>query len=185
MENRKRETIIGACVVLLGTAVLTLAYVGKSHASVDGYEVEARFNRAEGVSVGSDVRLSGVSVGKVVGQTLDDRFRAVLTFRIAPDVQIPSDSAALVQTDCLLGAKFVAIQVGGNDDMLKAGQAFAYTQDSVNVQDLLEQIIAQGQAKQARERQEAARLQQVQQQLQQQPAAQPPASQEAAPQGAP
>ena len=149
MITRQRETAIGACVVLFGAIVLAIAYGTGGRASVPGYELSARFNKAEGISQGSDVRLAGVTVGKVVGQTLDDRFRAVIRFRVAPSVQLPDDSAALVQTDGLLGAKFIALQPGGDETNLKPGDELRYTQDSMNVQDLLELIIAQAQAKRA------------------------------------
>jgi phospholipid/cholesterol/gamma-HCH transport system substrate-binding protein len=147
--SRRREAIIGAGVMLLGAAVLAFAYGASNRAAVPGYELVARFNKAEGIGVGSDVRLAGVPIGKVVGQSLDDRFRAVIRFRVAPDILIPDDSAALIQTDGLLGAKFIALQPGADETNMKPGEELRYTQDSMNVQDLLEMIIAQGKAKRA------------------------------------
>lgn len=147
MNSRDRETLIGAGVVLAGAVVLAVAYGGVGRASVPGYDLVAHFNRADGIGLGSDVRLSGVSVGKVVGQSLDDHFRAVITLRLAPDVPVPADSAALIQTDGLLGAKYIAIQPGADEANLKAGEELHYSQDSMNLQDLLELIIAQGKAK--------------------------------------
>lgn len=149
MISRRRETVIGAGVVLLGAAVLAFAYGASSRASVPGYELVARFNKADGIALGSDVRLAGVSVGKVVGQSLDDRFRAVIRFRVEADLQVPDDSAALILTDGLLGSKFIALQPGADDTTMKPGEELRYTQDSMNVQDLLEMIIAQGKAKRA------------------------------------
>lgn len=144
-----REAIIGAGVLFAGALILGLAYQGRSHAEVKGYDLSASFNRAEGVGVGTDVRLAGVNVGKVIAQNLGDHFRAVLTFRVSPDVKIPADSAALIYTDGLLGGKFIALQPGGDEEDMKPGQQFLYTQDAVNVPELLELIIAQGKAKRA------------------------------------
>jgi len=151
--SRERETAIGAMVLLVGLAVLGVSYGASSRAKLEGYDLQARFNKADGISVGSDLRLSGLSIGKVVAQGLDDRFRAVLTLRLQPGITIPTDSSAIIQTDGLMGAKFVAIQPGGEDEVLKPGQMFQSTQDSVNVQDLLEQIIAQGEARREKQQQ--------------------------------
>ncbi len=147
MNSRDRETLIGACVVLVGALVLAFSYGSAGRAALPGYDLLAHFNKADGIGLGSDVRLSGVSVGKVVGQALDDHFRAVITIRMAPGVPVPTDSAALIQTDGLLGAKFIALQPGGDEADLKPGDALRYSQDSMNLQDLLELIIAQAEAK--------------------------------------
>lgn len=153
VTSRERETLIGACVILTGLAVLGFAYVtGAKHTKIQGYDVEAAFNKAEGISVGSDLRLAGVTVGKVVAQRLDDRYRAVLTLRVAEGVTFPVDSAAQIQTDGLMGGKFIAVQPGGEDEVIKPGKSFQFTQDSVNVQDLLEQIIAQGESRRAKQK---------------------------------
>lgn len=149
MNSRDRETLIGAGVVLAGALILAVSYGGVGRASLPGYDLVAHFNRADGIGLGSDVRLSGVSVGKVVGQSLDDRFRAIITMRMAPNVPVPTDSAALIQTDGLLGAKFIAIQPGADEVDLKPGEEMRYSQDSMNLQDLLELIIAQAKAKRA------------------------------------
>ncbi|PKU21415.1 MlaD family protein [Telmatospirillum siberiense] len=149
MNSRDRETLIGAGVVLAGALILAVSYGGAGRASLPGYDLVAHFNKADGIGLGSDVRLSGVSVGKVAGQALDDRFRAIITMRMAPDVPVPADSAALIQTDGLLGAKYIAIQPGADEVNLKAGEEMRYSQDSMNLQDLLELIIAQAQAKRA------------------------------------
>ena len=76
-------------------------------------------------------------------QVLDDNFRAVLTLQLDKGVQLPKDSNAAVQTDGLLGAKFVALQPGGDEKNLQSGEAVAYTQSSLSLQDLLDMIISQ------------------------------------------
>jgi phospholipid/cholesterol/gamma-HCH transport system substrate-binding protein len=146
LNSRDRETLIGACVVLVGALVLAISYGSTGRASLPGYDLVAHFNRADGIGLGSDVRLSGVSVGKVVGQRLDDHFRAVITIRMIPGISVPTDTAALIQTDGLLGAKFIAFQPGADETELKPGDELRYSQDSMNLQDLLELIIAQAEA---------------------------------------
>ncbi|MDR3439740.1 MlaD family protein [Telmatospirillum sp.] len=151
MNSRDRETLIGAGVMLAAALVLGLSYGTAGRASVPGYDLVANFNHADGIGLGSDVRLSGVSVGKVVGQSLDTRFRAVVTMRLAPEVPVPADSAALIQTDGLLGSKYIALQPGADETNLKPGETLQYVQDSMNLQELLELIVAQAQAKRSGE----------------------------------
>lgn len=149
LDPARRDTIIGAGVVVVGAVVLAVVYGSTGRSSQPGYDLIAAFNKAEGISVGSDVRLAGVSIGKVVRQSLDDRFRAILTLRVAPGLQVPDDSSAAIHTDGLLGAKYITLQAGGDDTNLKPGEEIRYTQDSVNLQDLLQLIIAQGEARRA------------------------------------
>ena len=148
-SRNDRDTVTGGAVVVVGALLLTLAFAvgGKSAASSDGYTVAARFNRADGISVGSPVRLSGALIGHVIGQTLDDRYRAVLTLQVRPDIALTTDTAAVIYTDGLLGAKFVELKPGGDDTMLKPGQEIQFTQDAVVIEDLLDMIIQQARAK--------------------------------------
>jgi phospholipid/cholesterol/gamma-HCH transport system substrate-binding protein len=145
----EREPVIGALVLAVGIAIMALAYASNGQRTMNGYDLEAQFAKAEGIGVGADVRLAGVDIGKVIGQRLDDRFQAHLTLRIAPSVKLPKDTAALIQTDGLLGAKFIALQPGSDDADLKPGDHFQFTQSSMNLNDILELIISQAQASRA------------------------------------
>ena len=151
-----RETITGAVVLLVGMVFLGLVYGGSGRSEVPGYDLTARFSRAEGVAVGSEIRMSGMVIGKVIAQRLDERFRAVIRFRVTPDIQVPKDSAAVIQTDGLLGGKYIALQPGGDEEILKPGAEMRYTQDSVSVADLLALIVSEGQARRALAQQERA-----------------------------
>lgn len=143
-----RDTVTGAIVVAVGVVFLALVYTrGGGEEAGDGYLLTAKFNKADGISVGSQVRLSGVTVGKVVGQTLDPDFRAVTTLRIAGNVQLTADTAAAIHTDGLLGGKYLELKPGGDDAVLKPGSRIEYTQDAVVVEELLEMIIQQGRSK--------------------------------------
>jgi phospholipid/cholesterol/gamma-HCH transport system substrate-binding protein len=144
VTGERRDMLIGGTGMLGLAALIATVYAGGAEQKArDGYDVTARFNKAEGVAVGSDVRLSGVVVGKIVAQALDDQFHAVLTLRLAPSVALPKDSNAAIETDGLLGDKYVALQPGGDEDTLKPGDRITYSQDSLAVEDLLEMIIEQ------------------------------------------
>ncbi|MCR6632404.1 MAG: MlaD family protein [Magnetospirillum sp.] len=146
-----RDTITGAIVVLVAVILFGLIYAKEDgpnrQEGANGYLLSARFNRADGIGVGSDVRLSGVSVGKVVEQHLAPDFRAVVTLRVASNLMLSADTAAAIHTDGLLGAKFVELKPGGDDAVLKPGQEIAYTQDAMVLEELVDMIIQQAKAK--------------------------------------
>ncbi|MBF0305644.1 MAG: MCE family protein [Alphaproteobacteria bacterium] len=149
MDERWGEISIGALVLLLGGVVLVGAYSGTGRADGPGYRVTAVFNRADGLPLGGEVRLSGVPVGRVVAQELDERFRAEVTLSIAPGIALPRDTAAAIHTDGMLGAKFVELIPGGSERMIPPGGQIVYTQDSLVLQELLQTIIAQARAARA------------------------------------
>jgi phospholipid/cholesterol/gamma-HCH transport system substrate-binding protein len=145
-----RDTIIGAIVVLVAVILFALVYAKEDRpkrGAEAGYLLSARFSRADGIAVGSDVRLSGVSIGKVVEQRLAPDYRAIVTIRIAANLKLTADTAAAIQTDGLLGAKYIELKPGGDDAVLQPGQEIAYTQDAMVLEDLVDMIIQQAKAK--------------------------------------
>ena len=81
MAENKSEIIAGGVVVAvaLGFAVYAANLTGASAAG-DSYELGASFRSADGVTVGTDVRLAGVKVGRVTAMALDpETYRASTT----------------------------------------------------------------------------------------------------------
>ena len=75
----------------------------------------ASFRSAEGVGVGTDVRLAGVKVGTVLDLDLDPAtFRADARFSVNSDVALPDDTAVVISSEGLLGGSFVEILPGGS-----------------------------------------------------------------------
>ncbi len=145
LHSARTETLIGAAVLMVGVLVMVWASVGRpALEGADGvYMVSAVFNRADGVGVGSEVRLAGLPIGKVVGHRLDDSYRAVVSMRLDLDIELPDDTAALIQTDGLLGAKYIELSTGGAGyGTVPSGGQLLYSQDSVIIEDLLAKIVA-------------------------------------------
>lgn len=145
-QEENRNILVGAGVLLALAAGLVGVHINSSREKAEGYPVTARFDKAEGVNLGADVRLGGVKVGKVTEAKLDSTFGAVLTLRLVDSVKLPTDSNAVVQTDSLLGAKFISLVPGGDDKNLQPNEAIAYTQGSMSLQDLLDMVISQGES---------------------------------------
>lgn len=145
-----RDTVLGATVVLTAAVLLGLVYAKDDRpeqGETDGYILTALFKRADGIGVGSLVRLSGVNVGKVVDQKLAPDYRARLTLHMEQGVEVTADTAAVIQTDGLLGAKYIELKPGGDERMLEPGQEIAFTQDAMVLEELVGMIIEQAKAK--------------------------------------
>lgn len=148
MTRSTLEIVVGGVVLVFLALVFAFAYGGPAVTPVSGYAIHASFGKIDGLGDGDDVRLSGIRVGWVERQALDDGFRAVLTLRMEPGVSVPTDSSAAIHTDGLFGSKFIVLDPGGDTEMLKDGGEIQYTQDAVIVTDLLELIISEGKARQ-------------------------------------
>jgi phospholipid/cholesterol/gamma-HCH transport system substrate-binding protein len=141
-----RETVhilVGAAVLLVAPLLLIVFFTGDARTgSAEGYELTARYNRVDGVTIGTDVLISGVPVGKVTKQEFDaETLQAVLTLTLRDDIQVPTDTAALIVSGGLLGGKFIKLDTGGAEEMLKPGDDFAYVQDAIIVEALLEKVV--------------------------------------------
>lgn len=136
------ETLMGAVVLAVAGAFLIFAYTVTNVGSVRGYEITARFDRIDGLRVGSDVRLSGIRVGQVVDARLDpDTYLAIVRLALDQSVRLPRDTVAQVASDGLLGGAFIALVPGGEDQMVAAGGVLTHTQPPVNIVQLLGRII--------------------------------------------
>jgi phospholipid/cholesterol/gamma-HCH transport system substrate-binding protein len=133
------EALIGLVVVLLAIGFVSFAY-GRTQAgtAADGYLLKARFTNVAGVAPGTDVRMAGIKVGKVAGQSLDPAsFQAVLELSIDKGLQLPIDSSAAVTTEGILGGTFIALVPGGETTMLKPGEEIAETSGATDLMALI------------------------------------------------
>ena len=135
-------------------AIIIMVFITISHnASIkkegDGntYKVYASFGRTDGLNVGDVVRMSGVSIGRVIASELDADYNSKLTFEIGDEYKIPDDSSASIISFGLIGGKYVEIDVGGSEDFLHPGDSIGYTQDALVVEELLDRIISMGKSK--------------------------------------
>lgn len=129
------ETIVGAVVIAVATAFLAYAYgVSGNGIGGDHYRLGAVFGRVDGVTVGSEVRIAGVKVGSVSGNSLDPMtYEANVELAIDSKVDIPQDSIAKVVSDGILGGAHIAIEPGAAEEMLVEGDKITITQGSVDL----------------------------------------------------
>jgi len=114
------------------------------------YTIYANFGRTDGLNVGDLVRMSGVSIGRVISSQLDENFNSELSLEINSKYKIPDDSSASIVSFGLIGGKYVEIEVGGSEEYVAPNGHIEYTQDAMILEELLDRIIAMGKNKQSK-----------------------------------
>jgi hypothetical protein len=71
MRRNVIETVLGGVVLIVAAVFLVFAYNSADLRPVAGYRVSGQFGAIDGLTVGSDVRVAGVKVGSVVGESID------------------------------------------------------------------------------------------------------------------
>lgn len=143
MRQQAGETLVGALVALVAAGFLwyAVARAGAGESVRGGYALLARFDRVAGISVGSDVRMSGVKIGAVRSVDLDpETYQARLTLDLSPDIKVPEDSTARITSDSLLGGSYVGIEPGGAEEVLAEGGEIANTQPSIDLLTLFSSV---------------------------------------------
>ncbi len=145
MQNGFVETLIGAAVIVVAVGFFYYGYNTTGSGAVAGYEVVARFDRVDGISAGTDVKMSGIKIGTVTSQELDQKtYRALVRMNVRNDIKLPEDSSIKVASEGLLGGAYLAVAPGGSDTMMVAGAEFETTQGSIDLVGLLGQAIFSG-----------------------------------------
>ena len=92
---------------------LWLAFGGSIPLSPRGWRFEAQFNEATNLAKQADVRISGVSVGKVTDIQLAKDGRSEVTMQLNRQyAPLPSDSRAILRQKTLLGETYVELTPG-------------------------------------------------------------------------
>ncbi|HYL01638.1 MAG TPA: outer membrane lipid asymmetry maintenance protein MlaD [Steroidobacteraceae bacterium] len=150
MQSNRTLEIGTGLFVLLGFAALLFLTTQLPASGVKfggqkaGYHVTAEFDNIGDLKIGSPVTMSGVRVGEVSSIRFDSRvYKAVVGMRIDPQYnEIPEDSFASIQTEGLLGGKYVGISPGGLDNYLKDGSRIDQTQSAIVLESLVNKFFA-------------------------------------------
>ena len=133
------EALVGLIVVLVAVGFVVFAYDRtQAGALADGYVLKARFPNVTGVTPGTDVRMAGIKVGRVVSQSLDPiSYQAVVEIGIDKALKLPIDSSAAVTTEGILGGTYVSLTPGGDPAMLKPGEEITETSGATDLMGLI------------------------------------------------
>ena len=106
-------------------------------------EYSASFDDVSGISVGSDIKLAGVTIGRVKELKLDSfNYTAEMVLEINSKIKLPSDSEIIITSESLLGGSFVSISPGGSDTFMQENEKFSYTQSSLSLNNLLQKFFS-------------------------------------------
>jgi phospholipid/cholesterol/gamma-HCH transport system substrate-binding protein len=108
------------------------------------YHLVAEFDNIGDLKVGSPVTIAGVRIGEVESIRFDPRsFKAVVGMRMNRQYdQIPDDSYASINTQGLLGGKYVGFSPGGSDTSFKDGGRVEQTQSALVLENLINKLFA-------------------------------------------
>jgi phospholipid/cholesterol/gamma-HCH transport system substrate-binding protein len=135
--------------VLLGFAALVflttqLPSSGLRLADDSGYKLSATFDNIGDLKEGAPVSMSGVSIGRVTRISYDSaQYKAVIDVSVDRQYdKIPDDSDASIQTQGLLGGKYVAITPGGSETYFQDGGRIEFTQSAIVLENLVNKLFA-------------------------------------------
>ncbi len=146
MQMRTVEIVVGAFMLagLISFGVLATRISGFNvSAEADTYHVYANFENVGGLVVRSKVSIAGVEVGQVTSIDYDrDHYNARVKMEIDTAVDnISVDSTAAIQTEGLLGGKYVSLSIGAEDDFLTDGDEIRDTQSAIVLEELIGQFL--------------------------------------------
>ncbi len=143
LASKYKETIAGALFVgVMGFMVMFLyekKAVNPNNGALYAYAI---FNKADGLLLGADVRIAGINIGKVIDMHLFDNNKMRLKIGFTKKYDLAIDSSLAIETDGILGGKYIEILPGGDWTNIKNGDTFSYTQDALILSELMDKINA-------------------------------------------
>jgi len=142
MKEQKIEILVGVFVAV-GLAALAYLSINLGHLTVFGpktYAINAIFTSSSGLKDGDTIEIAGVEVGKVAGISLKD-YNSVVSMDIDSGIKLPDDTIASIRTRGIIGEKFIKLNPGGSETMLKPGDTIINTESSIDIEELVSKYI--------------------------------------------
>lgn len=141
-RGRALETFTGLFVLVTAVVFFFYAYQKSGWVKGNVMTLTAQFERADGLVEGTDVKISGIRVGKVMSTSVDpDNFMAVVKFYVPKGMKLPKDTSASVSSDGLFGGKYLSLSPGGEDEDLKDGDYIENTTGPINIESLISKFV--------------------------------------------
>jgi virulence factor Mce-like protein len=143
--RRTRDAILGAAALLLLVASVGVTWVFLKGGFQKGDRVDAIFS-GDGVgqqlSVGGDVKIKGVLVGRISGFRLSSDGDAVVQMRLDSDLELPATTRADIRSKTVFGEKWVALFPPEDDagPLLQSGSVIpdSQTDEPVELEEALQ-----------------------------------------------
>ncbi|MGE0625256.1 MAG: outer membrane lipid asymmetry maintenance protein MlaD [Pseudomonadales bacterium] len=146
MRMRTVEISVGAF-VLAGALALTFLAVKVSGVnltrSADSYIVKARFDDVAGLRPRAKVSMAGVTIGRVSQIDVDMEYgEAVVALEInGKPGKLSIDTGAQILTEGILGARYVSLLPGADEDTLGDGDFIEETQGALVLENLIGDLV--------------------------------------------
>jgi phospholipid/cholesterol/gamma-HCH transport system substrate-binding protein len=121
------ETKIGALTAIAITIlILGYSYLRGNDVFSGSNKYYAIYNSVEGLTVSKPVLVNGFQIGRISKMQLQPDGRSVVEFKIDPDVVVPKNTLAKLESTDLLGSKAIVFELGNSNvpaedqDTLKA-----------------------------------------------------------------
>ncbi len=147
MQSRALELMVGLFFSLGVAAIFILTFRVaslESSGANQGYRVTADFENIGGLRSGASVTIAGVRIGRVRDIVIEPQtFQARATLEIGTEYgNIPADSSAKILTAGVLGEKYIGLEPGGDEAVLKDGGRIIHTQSAVVLENIIGQFLA-------------------------------------------
>ncbi len=138
-----RDFVVGLFVLagIGAVAYLSIAIGGFSFRGHEGLKLTADFNETGDLVVRAPVAIAGVRVGEITSITLLDNFQARVAMDLDPGLKLPADTSASIVTAGMLGDRYVELQPGGEEKLLKSGDQIAFRESAVILEKLIGQLV--------------------------------------------
>lgn len=147
-KGRTLETLTGLFVLIVAVAFFFYAYQKSGWVRGDIMTLTAYFDKADGLVEGTDVKISGIRVGKIMSTSVDpDNLMAVVKFYIPAGMKLSKDTSASVSSEGLLGSKYLALIPGGQEEDLKDGDSIDNTTGPISIESLINKFISNSSSK--------------------------------------
>lgn len=142
MKRSVTETVLGAIVLLIAGLFLSYSYKVANLSTQDTYPITADFASTGGLKPGDAVQISGVKVGNVdMIDLVPDSFLARVHFSIGKQYKLPTDTAAAISSESLMGGLYMSLQPGADEEFIAPAGKIQFTQAPQNLEQLLGQFI--------------------------------------------
>jgi phospholipid/cholesterol/gamma-HCH transport system substrate-binding protein len=122
-------------------AYLSFSVGGLSYKGPGGLQLYAAFDQTGGLKARAPVVISGVKVGQVAAIDLDQHYRARVTLDVDRALKLPVDTSASIVTAGILGDRYVSLQLGGEEQILKSGDEIGFTESALILERLIGKLV--------------------------------------------
>ena len=146
MRIRSIEISVGAFLVAgaLAAVFLVVRVSGINLAAgTDTYTLHARFDEIAGLSMRAKVSMAGVTIGRVTAIGIDSEYgEAIVSMAIDQRIDnVSVDAGARIQTEGILGGRYVSLIPGAEDEYLVDGDTITDTQGAFVLENLIGELV--------------------------------------------